>query len=369
MLNLALLLLFLPQGNQAELEPVMDLTYAFCDGLNENNDVPFTQAFSTDLFLERLELYSDDKAYIAKLKKELRPEIASMINAMKQSLAGKMNLEPIRFYKDSQGLRAIVRMIAPDGAFNYFDFLFKKEAGKYKIADLFVYINGCFLSQTLFETNAIFQKDKGIMDKLLKLTLGDQEKKLYSQFLQYVIDQKYQEAVNLYPKFSSDLQKERVVLMNYFSAAQNVDEKTYVEAMNAFKKHRPNDSNLNMILIDYYLTQNKQEEAVKCIDRLNKTVGGDPFLTFHKGKLYFMGNQLEKALAMFQQAIKEDETYADGYDGAATVYIAMGKFQDVVDTYKKLEKVYDMKFKAEDFQNDPVYETFVQSEAYKKWFE
>ena len=45
-----------------------------------------------------------------------------------------------------------------------------------------------------------------------------------------------------------------------------------------FRKYYSQDPCLDLLLIDYYTLKKDYAQAIPCVDRLDKSVGGDPYL-------------------------------------------------------------------------------------------
>src|SRR4029079_11614685 len=102
-------------------------------------------------------------------------------------------------------------------------------------------------------------------EALVKLSQLFQAKQ-YSELLQYC---------NSLPE---NIQHERMVMFFRLHAATRSKDPSAVQLLDEYRKRFPNEASGDLVSIDPLLQAGKYEEAMNAIDRLDKIVGGDPYL-------------------------------------------------------------------------------------------
>jgi tetratricopeptide (TPR) repeat protein len=140
--------------------------------------------------------------------------------------------------------------------------------------------------------------------------------------------------------------------------------------MERFRKDHPNDPAGNLVSIDYYLLKKDYDESVKMIDRLDESLGGDPYLALMKAGVLADAGRFKEARAAADQAIKDAPKLPQAYWMRATVSTKAKDHKDTLACLKTLVEKVEPNLAAGDLPADERFVEFVktpQFDEFKKW--
>lgn len=272
--------------------------------------------FDEELFLQKILLQKEDeniktynKAYSRQLKQELNlGEI--IVNAVDTG-----HYDFVNQYTSVDGdIHMIFRLLGKDGTFNYHDFQLEWADSLYKITDVYFYANGEKLSETL---HTIYRNLlRGALDVKVGNSLRNNTQSEVNKFvtLQKLLNEKkYQEADLLFQTIPEKLRQERIYKYWRIKIAENVSEEEYVEAISDYNKSYPDDPSFFYLAFDKALVKEDWDVALKYLNKLDISVGLDPFLDYYRGLIYFLNDDLPKAFEKFEK-IQKDYSFELLYD-------------------------------------------------------
>lgn len=305
------------------------------------------------------------KSVPAELKKE-----NGVWNALTKLLnqGGSLTLLHIRH---EQGRTSdLFRLItSEDGGINYHDYVLKRGAdGKVRMADLYIYAGGETLSQMFrreFREIAAYQQ-RGVLDRLT----GKE-----SEFIKHFEDFRamneaaekgdHQKAVKIYDSLPPSLKKEHNIAINHLLTVQEVDETLYAKALDEFEANYPNDPALLLLSIDTLLTRKRYDDCIKAIDRLDKKVGGDPYLEWLRAGVDLTAENINAAKGDLDRCIEKDPTLRKAHFARLNLAV---KEKDHAVTLKMLEALSGkLGVTIKDLTTVPTYADFVKSPEYEQW--
>ena len=267
----------------------------------------------------------------------------------------------------------LFRMIQPieTGGVGYFEFVPRRSAdGKIRAVDFYVYSSGEFISATLATALLPIIADQS-RSFLSKLVTG--ERAYVKDFpkltnVTALINQgKMADALAVIKGMQPETQKMKIVLLNRLRAAQSSDEKEYSDVLEDFRQLFPKDPCLDLLLIDYYTLKKDFPQAMESIDRLEKTVGGDPYLDVLRAGISDAKGELTEAKKFADHAMQEEPTLVPAYFTAVSISMKAGKFEETLGLLKALDQKFKMQFN--DLKAVPEYAGFVKSPQYPQWLD
>jgi hypothetical protein len=185
----------------------------------------------------------------------------------------------------------LFRLIQPaaQGGFNYFEFApYRAPGGQIRASDIYIYMAGEFFSETLRRAllPVLADQSRSFLDKLM-----GGEKDYVHDFPEvgragHLLAQgKPAEALAIYNTLRPETRKQKVVLLGRLGAAQAGGEKEYAAVIEEFRTLFPNDPCLDIISIDAFVLRKDYDGAIKAIDRLERSVGGDAYLDMLRAAL------------------------------------------------------------------------------------
>jgi hypothetical protein len=213
----------------------------------------------------------------AKEKSQTSSYVQQLANAVAQG--GKISL--LRVRGDEGGRSALLRVVLPNGGVTYNEMLLTRDdKGVVRAADVYGYATAEYMSDTLkrmykfgagSEPTFIerLQKKKNPMVKMAQM---------YKEMAEKTASGQNEEAVALFRRMPPELRKEKSVLVAYVSAASNLDNVQYEVAIDELRRAFPNDAGMDLMLIDGFILNERYDDALAAIDRLDKDLDGDPYL-------------------------------------------------------------------------------------------
>ncbi len=247
---------------------------------------------------------------------------------------------------------AFFRLVTPDSGLNYYDMTLSRLRDGHIVADdIYIYASAELLSQIIRRTFirlaaegalAPPPKPKGIdrpysenLDKLLTLAIETQKGNA-------------QTALAAYRSLPSDLKSEKSIQMLAVMAAQRCGNIDYQIEIENLRKNHAGDPAVEWASITYYFKNGRNIEAIAIIDRMNDSIGPDPYLHVLKGKIYAAIGNLAEGKKAFELAVKSDPTIETAYWGR--IYIAL-KEENNWDTLTWLRRVVEILDKPVNFES------------------
>jgi tetratricopeptide (TPR) repeat protein len=257
------------------------------------------------------------------------------------------------------------------GGIAYFEFVPRRfPDGKVRAADIYVYMAGEYLSDAFrrIMLPVIAERSRNIFDKLV---VGEQD---YLKDLPEVaragglVNQgKPAEAMAIYKTLRPGTLKDKTVLVGRLRAAQALGEKECLAVLEEFEKRFPKDPCLDLISIDAFLLKNDIPGALNAVDRLDLSVGGDPYLDVLRASYHDALGDLNSAAECARRAIEREPTLVEAYLTLLELLIKQEKYDEALARMKELREKFDVPL--DDIDQREEYAGFVKSPQYAKWLE
>ena len=153
--------------------------------------------------------------------------------------------------------------------------------------------------------------------------------------------------------------------MRLQAAQATNDDGLYLAAMTDLGKTFPNDPSVELTAIDAYILRKEHEKALAAIDRLDKRVGGDPYLKSIKAGVLFDQGKHEEAARFAQSAVDAEPTLRDAHNVRLDIANAQKKYGDMARFLVEYQAVFHERL--EGFESEPGYAGFVASAEYKRY--
>jgi hypothetical protein len=258
--------------------------------------------------------------------------------------------------------------VGPSGL-NYHDLLVKKgSSGNLRIVDLYVHLAGERLSETFQRMIMPMWADynQGFLDRLT----GKEQMYLKSiptiQLLARSVQQREgAQGLETYGMLPDEVRRMKTVMIMRLQAALLVSDEAYGAAIADYQRAFPGDSSLDLICLDGLVLQRKFDEALEGIERLNASLGGDPYLDLFRCGVRMEQKRLPEAGAAARALAEAEPNLRAGHEAMITVALARKDFDEVVRRLAILRD--DLGAELVDLETVPAYAEFVASPQYKAW--
>ena len=268
-------------------------------------------------------------------------------------------------------LRALFRFLFPEAGVNYHDLLLVQgDDGRVQIGDMHVFLSAEDLSTTFrrFYVAMVAEQNRSFLEKLSGKTA------VYAQHMEDVqaMNASVQagqptEALDTYSSLPDVLQADKAVLLTRYRAAVNVGGTECIQAVRDFKRHHPNDACIDFLSIDLYATTGEYDKALECIDRVEESVGGDPYLNVLRAGGLCSAKRFEEAREAGNAAIQAEPDMIQAHWEVIAIALQMKDFTEVSRLLDRVATNFEVEF--EDLTQISDYAEYVKSPEYQKWLE
>jgi len=264
--------------------------------------------------------------------------------------------------------RALFRIVSESGL-NYHDLLLDEaDDGSVRILDLFIYSLGEWVSQTARRgfLPLVAQLEKGSLERMKRgenLYLDNVPNILKMQH--HYQQGQFREALDVFRAFPDELKKNRNILMVRFAVAVQLGGEEYDQAMLDLKTAFPDDPSLDLVLIDHYFNARQFDEALRIVDRIDRSVGGDPYLDFMRANVLYAGGRRSEARAAARRAVEREPGLEDPYWTLVTISLDEKDFGETARLLDEIET--ELGLVVGDLKLIPEYSEFLESDAYDAW--
>lgn len=270
--------------------------------------------------------------------------------------------------KDGE-LRALFRLLLPEAGVNYHDLLLVQgDNGQVRIGDIHIFLSAEDLSTTFrrFYVVMVAEQNRSLLEKLSGKTAVYAEHMDEIQSMNAAV-QNGQPAAALatYNTLPDELKADKFVLLGRYRAAAEIGNEECSQAVRDFRQHHPDDACVDFLSIDLYATTGEFDKGLECIDRVDESVGGDPYLNVLRAGTLGLANRLEEALEAGKAAIEAEPNMIQAYWKTLEVALRIKDFKEVTRLLNQLAANFEMEF--EDLTQIPEYAEYVKSPEYQEW--
>ncbi|MGE0606538.1 MAG: tetratricopeptide repeat protein [Pirellulales bacterium] len=267
--------------------------------------------------------------------------------------------------------RVLMRLMPGTGGAAYHDFTLARRAdGVVRAVDMYLYINGESVSESVRRMYLMFvmDKNKGFLDRLrgTKNPLVEHIQDI-AKIAELVRGGQGAEALRLSEKLPRELHRERSVIVLRHAAAQAVGEAEYAATMADLEQLVPDDGSMDLMMIDAYFLKQDYKRAMRCLNCFDKAIGGDSYMDALRANLYSSEGQLEKARRAISRAIEQESDIISYHWILITIQLQESDFEGVLESLKFIDSNFAVEL--EDLTTVPEYAEFVKSPQYQSWLE
>ena len=259
--------------------------------------------------------------------------------------------------------------IANSGGVNYHEYLLDRDRdGKARATDIYVYFTGELFSITMRRgyTMMVADQTRGLAAKLL----GPDPKLLENlgkipEIARLLQADKPREALAIMDGMPAAVADSKTVMGIRVRAAQNIDEATYAGALERYRKLFPDDPSTNFLSIDGYTLLKDYDKALAAIDRLDKSVGGDPYIGMLRSGLFQLAGRLADARKAAEAAVAGCPDLIEPCWALLGATLRQDDHPATLATLKLIDQRFEVEFA--DLTAPPEYARFVKSPQHAEW--
>jgi hypothetical protein len=277
--------------------------------------------------------------------------------------SGSYELLRVRKVKGKQ--RALFRLISPSGV-NYHDMELEptRNGKSQRVVDIFIFLSGEWLSETMrraflpvvaHEKRGAGGAERAFIDNLPKIT----------ELSTAVRKGEHARVLAIYKTLPPEVQKDRNVMLMYYQAASKTGDAEYARALSAIQKAFPNDPALDLLLFDDYFLKKNYDGALAAVARVRRALGGDAYLDFLEGNIYYSKGDQAGAKVRLNRAIAAEPDLADPYWTLITISLEQRQWNETARLLDLVEQ--NARVELQDVGNVAEYAEFAKTKAYQTW--
>jgi len=190
--------------------------------------------------------------------------------------------------------RVLIRMIFPDGSFNYVEYFVGKRDGRVVAYDMRSYSMGRRQTEIARE----------VFKSLLSDSAGVRGIGLVTEFMRLGKFKKAHVALSMLP---AEVRKSEGVMLWAVSIAAELDDaKEFTDALEAFVARFPNNPAADFHGIDRLIVLKRFKAALDSIDRIDKRVRGDAYLDVIRASVYSIKGDLAAMASHIRKALMRE---------------------------------------------------------------
>ena len=363
--------------NEENTEKVIAFGSFIEASIHENNPDNYNSKFNKESFFENVfnyypEINREDefvKGFTNGLKKSLDSFPTRIITEVENG--SYYDFINYSYDYESQTYYLLFRLYSLETGMNYHNYRIQKNKNKIEFSDIYVYVTGEFLADTIgrllrYSIPEIEKEDDGKQYQI------DKDSKTLFNAIMYNKSGLFDKAYEAMEKLESGLSKEKFVLILKTLMASQIDETKYLKSLEDLISTFPEDPTLALNRIDYHIFREEYFEAIQVINQLQNETEDD-FLNFIKGTVAFQDGNYDLAFNMFSFIIEDYPGFFDGQVGYLNVLVMMENYADAIiylDTL--LAEGYDKSslivyLEEDDESGENILELFIQTEDFKAW--
>ncbi|MHB1156348.1 MAG: tetratricopeptide repeat protein [Phycisphaerales bacterium] len=262
--------------------------------------------------------------------------------------------------------KVLFRLTTPAGL-NYHDmYLSAGEDGKISIIDMDIAVTGDAMTQTI--RRLLLPRVASANRSVLQRLIGSE-----SAYVTHIADinamqdaglkGQFDEAIKRYQALPVVLQHDQammVIAITFAHGSKDMD--LYLKLLQDYTKLFPKAANADLMSIDAYFLQKQWDKVLAAVDRLDKKMGGDPYLDLYRANVALQKNETDKAAKLLEKVVASDPTLPDAYYSLIDLAMAGKQWDQVTRWVVAVRKDAGMTFG--DMTQNPLFAEFVKTDAY-----
>lgn len=269
----------------------------------------------------------------------------------------------LRAYRRDGTLHALFRMVNADGTLNYHDVEFAGDGAEVQAVDAFVYVSAENLSETMRTLIAASYTQRD--DLTLPGFSREDGLSAYRKLHQKMQQGDFAGVLSAFSELPKDVRSAKAILILRLQAAQQLGDDEHQTAIQDLITAFPKNPILDFVLIDAHHMKKEWDLGLACIDRLEKTVGGDPYLDSIRASMLMEADRLPEARAKAESAVLAVPDIRQGWWMLITTMLRQKDHRSTADTLNRMRDRFKITF--DDLTDIDGFENFVASQEYAAW--
>lgn len=260
---------------------------------------------------------------------------------------------------EKDGKQHLLFRLYYDGTINYHNLELINARGKCKIADIYMYMSGENISESMADVLRAMFAEVG------DGRISDTEKAWINSMPTIKNRMRagaYKEAKELIDRLPANVRKQKGLQILSIQAAMELDAETLVAAVDEYKNLYPGDPNIPILMMSVYGAKGEYAKYREAVDELDRQVEKDPVLEHFRAGAYFLEGEEVKGRACIERLLKEIPDFPDAMLEIASSWLRASEYEKA--------KFYIDKLRANrDFDQSLVDELVIAYPGYQQLYE
>lgn len=242
----------------------------------------------------------------------------------------------LRVKAGPEGPRPLFRLVTPTGV-TYHELILVRSAGALRIGDIYIHTVAENITETL---------RKALLPALVAHTTKDQEKldetlevlKIFGKLAECSREGRWPDLLKLYDANAARLSKMKPAQLMRIQAASQGEEAAYLKILEEVEKAWPEESFTDLLRVDAFLLRKQYDKSLASVDRLDKLLGGDPYLHVLRCGVTSASGDLAKAKEWSARAVKEEPGHDAAWWAHVEVCLVLKDHAEVARSLTHLER-------------------------------
>ena len=266
---------------------------------------------------------------------------------------------------DLFGVRPLIRLDYLSGGHEFMLIFFDADN---KIIDLFYATKGNLTSKSVASTTQmILPAQNRFVARLLKED-DDAEKAIESFQKMLALRQqgRFQEVLDILSTLPETMRSSRSLIDFEVLIAQNVGEAEYIEALSKLNKYYGDDPSTSFMLVDYHVTVEQNEAAMRSVEQAMAFWGEDAALYNLKANMYFLLDDLNAAIGAAKKAVQLEPEFEDSYWTLVALQDLTQDFSGLTETFAEVKERFNPELTPQMVAESGAVANYPSSEAFKE---
>lgn len=256
-----------------------------------------------------------------------------------------------------------------DDGINYHDYRVEKaDDDSWKITDIYIYLTGEYLSQSLKNIYLAMAGDR-LGERLVDSEMDSETIMTFGEINKLIQQGKMNEAREVFKtKVPEKVRDERYSLFYEVRLIDIQDTVAYSSILDKMADDAKSQVSLYLISIDLFYLAGEFERALVVIDSLYAYTQDD-FLDFYVGNMEYAAGRKQKAKLTFEAMLENYPYLPDLYDNLLTLYAELNDDENLGELLDDIVEKLEISHNYIDTELMTLYPNLKASAAYKSWVE
>lgn len=262
-------------------------------------------AFDKDAFIDKMKLptTAEGRGFGKGILEKM-----NLGNKITSALSDQDNFEFIKHYIKDGKHHVIFRLYnVKESSLNYHDYELIKSHDKCRVADVYIYLSGETLAETMGNLFKTLYANNNDPDQ--QGLAGVEDLKEVRTLIQRG---KNAEAKKMYEGLPAYLKNTKTILLLNVVICSGLGNEEYNEAIKVFREKFPNEPNMNLMMIDGYFLQKDYVKMLAAINALDSQINKDPLLDFYRYVSYDLLKDKQNARLYLTRLVKNMPDFQKG---------------------------------------------------------